>query len=181
MSNYAATSWIRPAWPRFARLSGLAVIGCVCGMLFAAPVAALTDQAEGAGYGGDAGWLHVTVQGADVLVRGEGFMAGSEVIVAAGSLELSVVADDLGAIDTLIPAQPVSTVENAGVTAQGLAADGTEREIVSDPHADQSTPVTTTAAAGALGGVTALGLGRRRVGREGRSIPPHMLPDEPTD
>ena len=95
----------------------LLAVAVACGVALAPGVAV----AEGPGYGGTADQLSVQWQAADsastgLSVSGDGFRAGSEVVLRAGNAtEEAVTADDVGAVRAVI-------TEAAGTTSQAAGA-----------------------------------------------------------
>ena len=133
-----------------------ALLGATIGW---APVHALTTAPEGAGYGGNAGALQVTVQGEQVVVNGGGFMAHSAVDVTAGDLTASVTADDVGSVHAVLSGAAASAGD---VAASGTSVDGsvTVRHPV---DAGASSGGAATALGAALGAAPFLLVRRRRI------------------
>ena len=142
-----------------------ALLGGVAGALVGAtigwaPVHALTVAPEGAGYGGTAGALQVTVQGEQVVVTGSGFMAHSAVDVSAGDLTASVIADDVGGVHAVLSgASAVSSA--AAVSATGTAVDGSSTVRV-PVDTGTSTGGSATAVGAMLGAAPFIVMRRRR-------------------
>jgi hypothetical protein len=133
------------------------MLGAAAGALIAwSSVAALGASADGAGYGGTAGTLEVVVRGESVHVRGSGFLASSTVVISAGALTTSVVADEFGNIDTTLTGTP-----DVAVSATGTSPTGGPTTV--EPRLLTESGPTTAAAVGAgLGACPAAFRARRR-------------------
>lgn len=129
------------------------------GAALAAPTRPSATTSEGAGYGGTASSLHLTVQGEQLVVSGMGFAAGAAVEVRAGEFSTVVTADEFGEVHAVLSGS-VDTAAGS-IVATGTGSDGLPLTL-GEPTANGGTGAS-GATLGALAGMGgAFLVGRRR-------------------